>query len=230
MSARDLHATVCWPSRSGCGCSEPTAKEAVSSSHKFNLKKGKRAAKSEAEHVVGLRVRGGGCGPSKASGQDPHVNATPSGAQGSPPLLQQQATPQEAAVQRVKAEAMQREAKEEAERAALRESARAHLSGSMRQLSYFDDGLLGALQVGGIRLVRCAWFLAQPAGYRIVRRQDLEALEREGSSPSPLLSAQEAVELVCSGTRAMGVLTYGWYVPAHALECAHLSLRLYRRR
>ena len=55
------------------------------------------------------------------------------------------------------------------------------------------------LAAGDIRLVRSAWLLAQPAGYRIVKRQELEALEASGASPSPHLRPDEAVALVREG-------------------------------
>ena len=79
-------------------------------------------------------------------------------------------------------------------------------------LTALDDRLIEVLGAGDIRLVRSAWLLAQPAGYRIVRRQDLEALERTGVSPSPLLRPDEAVALVREGRRCVGALTYGWCV------------------
>ena len=44
-------------------------------------------------------------------------------------------------------------------------------------LTALDDALVEVLAAGDVRLVRSAWLLAQPAGYRIVQRQDLEALE-----------------------------------------------------
>ena len=48
-------------------------------------------------------------------------------------------------------------------------------------LTTLDDRLVRALEVGDIRLVRAAWLLAQPADYRMVQRQDLEALEAGGA-------------------------------------------------
>ena len=110
-----------------------------------------------------------------------------------------------------KSEARARAALAAEERRILRERARAHLSMSLRQLSAFDDGLLEVLQTGGIRLLRTDWLLEKPDDFRILRRQDLEALEREGESP--LLSVEEAVTLVCRAAREMGVLTYGWLSP-----------------
>ena len=76
-------------------------------------------------------------------------------------------------------------------------------------LTTLDDRLVRVLEVGDIRLVRAAWLLAQPEGYRIQRRQDLEALEQSGASPSPLISANEAVALIRKGDRSAGILSYG---------------------
>ena len=83
-------------------------------------------------------------------------------------------------------------------------------------LATFDEDLIKALRDGDIRLVGSDWFLAQPDGYRIQRRQDLEA--------RALLTPDEAVELIQEGNRGVGSLTYGcaparldasWYT--HAL-------------
>ena len=75
-------------------------------------------------------------------------------------------------------------------------------------LTALDDGLVETLRAGDIRLVSSEWFLAQPDGYRIQRRQDLEALEALDSA-SPLLTPDEAVELIRQGTRGAASLTYG---------------------
>ena len=64
------------------------------------------------------------------------------------------------------------------------------------------------LEEGSITLVRSTWLLGQPEHYRIVRRQDLEALEQT-SGVSPLLTPEEAVALVRKGNRGAGVLSYG---------------------
>ena len=92
----------------------------------------------------------------------------------------------------------------------------------LRVLTALDDGLATVLGAGDIRLVRSAWLLAQPAGYRIVRRQDLEALEARGVSPSPLLKPDEAVALVRRGDRSAGAVTHGW--------CAHARVSKRRAR
>ena len=81
-------------------------------------------------------------------------------------------------------------------------------------LSSLDDELIKVLQRGDIKLVRSAWILSLPANGRILRRQELEALVQAGESPSPLLSPDEAVELVRAGRRCIGVLTYGWLSPS----------------
>ena len=75
---------------------------------------------------------------------------------------------------------------------------------SLRISSQLDDRLCKRLLNGDIRLVRSSW-LCQPSVERILRRQDLEELERKGESP--LLSPQEAVELVRKRNRGMGALT-----------------------
>ena len=60
-----------------------------------------------------------------------------------------------------------------------------------------------------------AWLLARPDGFRLTYRQELEALERNGASPSPLLSPEEAVELIERGNRSVGALTYPWVMDSH---------------
>jgi hypothetical protein len=79
-------------------------------------------------------------------------------------------------------------------------------------LAALDKRLLERLGAGNIRFVRSAWLLAQRAGFRMLCRQDLEALEARGESP--LLQPDEAVALVREGRRGAGVLTYGWCVAA----------------
>jgi hypothetical protein len=80
-----------------------------------------------------------------------------------------------------------------------------------------DHGLIDALRSGQIALVRTSWLTARPADYRIQRRQELAAITE---SPAPLLTGEEAVELVRSSCRAVGALSYGWcagcalYVPS----------------
>lgn len=80
-----------------------------------------------------------------------------------------------------------------------------------KELTKLDDKLIGVLAKGDIRLVRSAWLLAQPDGFRMPHRQMLEDLD--GVSPSPLMLPEEAVELVRRGDRSAGALTYGWSSP-----------------
>ena len=121
-----------------------------------------------------------------------------------------------------------RDAALDAERHRLREQAREHLSEQWRQLSRFDDGLLEALQIGALRLVRASWLCAQGPDYRIQRRQDLEALEQQGKhkeGEGPFLTSKEAVALVCSGKREIGVLSYGWLSPGQPdPACARMAV------
>ena len=71
-----------------------------------------------------------------------------------------------------------------------------------------DDRLAEVLKDGDIRLVSSAWVLAQdPESFRMPHRQALEAMEKRGVSPSPLLSPQEAEALLRRGQRSLGVLS-----------------------
>ena len=74
-------------------------------------------------------------------------------------------------------------------------------------LTAFDDRLVDSLGRSDIRLICSEWFLDQPDGCRIQRRQELEALESGGCKP--LLGHQEAVDLIQRGDRSVGALTYG---------------------
>ena len=91
----------------------------------------------------------------------------------------------------------------------------APLAPELLSLSSLDDRLVEKFAAGAIRLVRVLWLLQQPDDYRIQNRQQLEQLERDGASPSPLLSPDEAVALVRRCARAAGSLTYGWLSPPH---------------
>ena len=75
----------------------------------------------------------------------------------------------------------------------------------LRELSALDDRLVEALQRGDIRLLRATWLRARPASFRLLRRQQLEALEVAGEAPTPLLRSEEAVALVRRGDRSAGV-------------------------
>ena len=74
-------------------------------------------------------------------------------------------------------------------------------------LTKLDDRLVEALKRGDVCLVRSAWLLEQPPGFRMPMRQDLEKFD---VSPSPLLDPEEAVALVRRGDRSAGILSYGW--------------------
>ena len=85
-------------------------------------------------------------------------------------------------------------------------------------LSALDDRLVERLQRGVIRIVRVAWLLTLPPGFRILRQQELVDLTLRASadgvaassSLSPLLSPDEAVALVRRGGRCIAVLSHGW--------------------
>ena len=93
------------------------------------------------------------------------------------------------------------------EMAQLAAETRKELSTPMKILSSFEDPLLKALETGGMRFLRASWLRRQGRGFRILRRQDLEALEVSGESP--FLSAREAIILICRARRLVGILTYG---------------------
>jgi hypothetical protein len=76
-------------------------------------------------------------------------------------------------------------------------------------LSALDERLVKGLRAGDIRLVRSAWLLGSTMPGRMQKRQDLESLEAAGGE-SPLLSPEEAAQLVGRGNRSAGALTYGW--------------------
>merc|ERR1740139_946068 len=80
-------------------------------------------------------------------------------------------------------------------------------------LSALDDRLIRVLLKEDIRLLRVQWLLAQPKGYKIQRRQDLEKLERDDQGLSPLLTGMEAAALVRNGAREVGAISYGWLLP-----------------
>ena len=74
-----------------------------------------------------------------------------------------------------------------------------------------DDRLVQALddrtEVPAIRFVRSSWLLAQPPDFKMPYRQKLEEIELSGASPSPLLSPDEAEQLIRRGNRSVGSLT-----------------------
>ena len=89
-------------------------------------------------------------------------------------------------------------------------------TGDLRLLSSLDHRLSSALKRGDIAIVRSAWLLSQPPGYKIVRRQSLVQAEAETEDaaasppPSPFLSGDEAVEALSRCDRSIGVLSHGW--------------------
>ena len=86
-----------------------------------------------------------------------------------------------------------------------------------------DENVARALEEGDIGLVSTAWLLAQPADYRIERRQALEA--RAAAGEAPLLSFAKAAELIRRARREIGVLTYGWLSPGNPdVEGARLAV------
>ena len=74
-------------------------------------------------------------------------------------------------------------------------------------LSALDERLIAALRSGDIRLVRASWLLVQPDGFHMPYRQELEALEASGVTPSPLLSPDEAVAIIKKGDRSACILS-----------------------
>ena len=97
----------------------------------------------------------------------------------------------------------------------------------LQELRPLDDQLVATLQQADIRLLRSAWLRAQPDGYLLQNRQELEALERAARAEdgtlskehSPLLSPDEAIELIRSGDRRVAVLSHGWLTQKHCDPC-----------
>ena len=79
-----------------------------------------------------------------------------------------------------------------------------------------DDTLAEVLASGAIKLIR-ADFMKQSTQPHLLRRQDLEALERD-KQIAVFLKPDEAVALLRSNTRAIAALTYGWVTPDHPDE------------
>ena len=97
------------------------------------------------------------------------------------------------------------------------------LSQEMRALTSLDDNLVDAFRREDIRLLRSSWLLQQPPGFKLPRRQDLEARGRE--EEPPLLSGEEAAELVRMCGRGVGSLTHGWLTPGARTPCAAVEQR-----
>ena len=80
-------------------------------------------------------------------------------------------------------------------------------------LMALDDTLAAALASGAIKLIR-ADFMKQSTQPHLLRRQDLEALERD-EQIAVFLKPDEAVALLRSNNRGIAALTYGWVTPDH---------------
>ena len=77
------------------------------------------------------------------------------------------------------------------------------------------------LRAGDLKLLCSKWLIAQPDGYSLESRQELEA--REQLNESPLLTCEEAVEAILSGDRRIGALTYPWAAATHPGTCTGLQ-------
>ena len=87
----------------------------------------------------------------------------------------------------------------------------------MRELMQLDARLEAALAREDIRLVRVSWLRARPDGFKLLKRQELEAIEAAAGSleERPLLSGQEAVQMLRCADRRIAVLSHGWLTPGH---------------
>ena len=117
-----------------------------------------------------------------------------------------------------------REVAEEAARVAAAEAApNSHTQSRGRALDpaihhallKLDARIVQTLRKGDIRLLRVAWLLQQPDDYLLQTRQELEALEKTEADPTPLLSFDEATNLIERGDRSLGELTYPWVTDTH---------------
>jgi hypothetical protein len=95
-------------------------------------------------------------------------------------------------------------------------------------LTALDKIVIQVLMCGAIRLLCVKWLLMQPENFKMPNRQELEALEKSGASPSPLLSREEAAALVERGDRSIGALTYGWLMSGDP-DPAGSRIRVLRR-
>ena len=95
-------------------------------------------------------------------------------------------------------------------------------------LTELDKIVIQVLMCGAIRLLCVKWLLMQPDNFKMPNRQELEALEKSGASPSPLLSPREAAALVRRGDRSIGALTYGWLMSGDP-DPAGSRIRVLRR-
>ena len=97
-----------------------------------------------------------------------------------------------------------------------------------RALTELDEIVIQVLLCGAIRLLCVEWLLMQPDNFKMPNRQALEALEKSGASPSPLLSREAAAALVRRGDRSIGALTYGWLMSGDP-DPAGSRIRVLRR-
>ena len=82
---------------------------------------------------------------------------------------------------------------------------------ALRPLAATDDRLVAALAAGAIKIVHADYLRHTAVGDRILRRQDLEALEKRGVRV--FLSPEEAVASLRANGRVIGAFTYGWISP-----------------
>lgn len=87
-------------------------------------------------------------------------------------------------------------------------------------LMAMDDKLEAALKSGALKLVSAEYMRSAEAGDRILRRQDLEELERK-KGIKVFLTAKEAVDALRSNGRLIASLTYGWSAPGSPDEGGH---------
>ena len=76
---------------------------------------------------------------------------------------------------------------------------------ALAALAALDEPLFAVLGSGDIRLLCAAWLLTQPKGWRLERRQDLEA--REAAGERPFLTAKQAEAALRKGKRAIAVVS-----------------------
>ena len=98
-------------------------------------------------------------------------------------------------------------------------------------LAVLDEPLVAVLRSGDIRLLCAAWLLKQPEGWRLQRRQDLEALEAAGERP--FLSTKQANAALRKGKRTIAIISQcaapPKLAPAPASHLAPASLTPARR-
>ena len=94
-------------------------------------------------------------------------------------------------------------------------------------LMALDDKLEATLKSGALKLVSAEYMRSAEAGDRILRRQDLEELERK-KGIKVFLTATEAVIALRSNGRLIGSLTYGWSAPGSPDEGGHYFVAVQR--